>query len=189
MRGQWSLPRALIRRPPTERVHQQLASRTTAVAAAGRPHTVDLDVVVVVQNDQLAQAQVAASGARRYRIRTIDRVGEPWQRSPTTSFGNGPGYAPSQRRGLGADALLQAAVAADDKRVVVNNVEAGLVEHGGEVRLGNGEAHAVREAWDASRSPHRRRYRVSNRRNRRSANRPRRHVAIGRACLGQAGRS
>lgn len=72
---------------------------------------VDGDLVIVVQHDELAEAQVAG-----------------------------------QRRGLRGHALLQAAVAADDVRVVVHDVEAVLVELGGQVLLGNGQPHGVRDA-------------------------------------------
>lgn len=69
---------------------------------------VDGDLVVVVEDDELAQAQVARQGA-----------------------------------GLGGDALLQAAVAADDVGVVVHHGRALAVVDGRQVRLRHGQAHGV----------------------------------------------
>mmetsp|Transcript_3657 Transcript_3657/g.9728 ORF Transcript_3657/g.9728 Transcript_3657/m.9728 type:complete len:430 (+) Transcript_3657:906-2195(+) len=72
---------------------------------------VDLDLVVVVEDDQPAEAEVACEGARLRR-----------------------------------DALLHAAVAADDVHVVVEDVEALFVEVGRHVRRRQRETHAVRQA-------------------------------------------
>ena len=53
---------------------------------------------------------------------------------------------PGERRGLGADALLQAAVAVEGPHLVGDHGKAGAVELGREVALGDGEADAVGDA-------------------------------------------
>ena len=72
---------------------------------------VDGDVVVVVEGNQLAQAQVAGQGS-----------------------------------GLAAHTLLVAAITHDHVGVVINQLAAGLVKLGGQVRFGDSQAHGVGNA-------------------------------------------
>ena len=126
---------------------------------AGRERrTVNLDLVVVVQNDELAQAEMAVAFAFPFPpARTRPNPTEPDRTRPNPTepdqsalsvrqTEDKAAHAPGQRRRLGADALLQAAIAAHDEGVVVNDVEPGTVEHRRQVRLGDGQADTVRKA-------------------------------------------